>query len=90
MHDPTSCRELFDLLSAYLDGELDPEGCRALGDPVKDCAPCVAYLDSLRATRDSLRALGDRPALDEEEARRLLDECRQALARRRGAEGKAP
>lgn len=88
MHDPASCRELFDLLSAYLDGDLDAERCCALRDHVKDCAPCVAYLESLRATRDSLRAMGSGSALGEEETMRLLQECREAMIRRQGAGGK--
>ncbi len=44
------CKKIFAALSAYLDGELGVRDCRTLERHVQGCAPCIAYLDSLKAT----------------------------------------
>lgn len=51
-HGPASpeCRALFERLSEYLDGELDPALCAHVEGHLTDCAPCVRFLESLRRT----------------------------------------
>ena len=51
-HDPRSrqCREIFQRLSEYMDGELNPDLCDRLEGHLDDCPPCVAFLESLRRT----------------------------------------
>jgi len=51
-HGPRSprCRELFERLSEYLDGELDPALCAEMDTHLGGCAPCEAFLESLRRT----------------------------------------
>jgi len=44
------CKKIFALLSAYLDGELPEHGCRELKRHLQGCKPCLAYLESLKAT----------------------------------------
>src|SRR5919199_1642583 len=46
-----------DELSAYLDGELAPAARQAVDEHLAACAECRAELESLRQTRDLLRAL---------------------------------
>ncbi len=82
MHDHGSCGDLFDKLSAYLDGELDAGMCRDLSEPMAACEPCVRYLESLRATRDAVRTAAGQPDLPEDESRRLLAECLEAFRRK--------
>ena len=41
------CKEMFADLSNYLDDELDDSLCAELEKHIKDCEPCVAFLDSL-------------------------------------------
>lgn len=45
-----SCREIFALLSQYLDRELSPELCDCLQKHIEDCPPCVEFLESLKKT----------------------------------------
>jgi len=44
------CKRVFAALSAYLDGELPARNCRELRRHLKGCKPCLAYLQSLKAT----------------------------------------
>ncbi|HHN74510.1 MAG TPA: anti-sigma factor [Acidobacteria bacterium] len=57
-HGDLSCREIFALLSEYLDEELDASICSQLEEHLEDCPPCVDFLDSLRRTIGLLQAEG--------------------------------
>ncbi len=50
-HGPTeaSCREVFERLSEYLDGELTPADCAHIEEHIRGCEPCVAFLESLKS-----------------------------------------
>ncbi|MEJ2422635.1 MAG: zf-HC2 domain-containing protein [Acidobacteriota bacterium] len=79
MHDKTACREMFERLSPYIDGELNPEMCEALEGHMADCEPCRRYLASLETTRDALREMGKKDPLSEEDKRELFHSCMEAL-----------
>lgn len=49
-HNPESCKEVFELLSQYLDLELPPEACREIESHLAGCPPCVEFAESLRRT----------------------------------------
>jgi anti-sigma factor RsiW len=49
------CKRLFAMLSEYLDAELPVKNCRELERHLKGCEPCVAYLESLKATVEACR-----------------------------------
>ena len=42
------CEAVFARLSEYLDGDLAPADCETLEAHVRDCAPCVEFIESLR------------------------------------------
>ncbi|VAX17882.1 hypothetical protein MNBD_NITROSPINAE01-1067 [hydrothermal vent metagenome] len=44
------CREIFDRLSEYIDRELDPSLCDEIENHIKDCEPCVAFINTLKKT----------------------------------------
>ncbi len=46
--DELSCQQIFALLSEYLDAELPPDLCEKLSGHIEGCAPCVAFVESLR------------------------------------------
>ncbi len=75
-HGGPECRAMFERLSEYLDEELDPGLCASLEDHMEDCAPCRAFLDSLRATVDLL-AEAPRRELPEETRRELVERWRR-------------
>lgn len=54
-HDSGKCREVFALLSEYLDLELPPEACAEIQTHIADCPPCVEFAESLRKTVELCR-----------------------------------
>lgn len=49
------CKEVFALLSDYLNVELPPEACRSIEAHLAGCAPCVEFVESLRKTVELCR-----------------------------------
>jgi anti-sigma factor RsiW len=45
-----SCREVVELVTAYLDGALDPEVAQRMDAHLKLCPPCIEYVEQVRAT----------------------------------------
>ncbi len=50
-----ACKKIFAALSEYLDGDLPARNCRELERHLAGCKPCLAYLESLRATAAACR-----------------------------------
>jgi hypothetical protein len=53
-----------EMLSAYLDGELEPSLARAVEEHLRGCAECTGYLERLRGLNESIRST--RPAMPDE------------------------
>ena len=51
-----TCKDLVDLLSEYVDGELAPPTARLLEKHLRGCKDCSAFLNTLRRTRTMTRA----------------------------------
>jgi anti-sigma factor RsiW len=49
------CKQIFATLSQYLDGDLPAKNCRDLERHLKDCKPCLAYLENLKTTIQACR-----------------------------------
>jgi RNA polymerase sigma-70 factor (ECF subfamily) len=49
------CKHIFAMLSDYLNAELPVKNCRELERHLKGCEPCIAYLESLKATVEACR-----------------------------------
>jgi anti-sigma factor RsiW len=60
-HDALSCREIFSLLSDYIDGELPADTCQEVEEHIHDCAPCVEFMESLKTSVALVR--GHEPAV---------------------------
>ncbi len=48
------CKQIFAMLSEYLDGELPVKNCRELERHLKGCRPCIALSRQLENHRGSL------------------------------------
>ena len=74
-----TCQELVELVTAFLDGVLDPWTERRFVDHVASCEGCGAYVDQFRRT---IRALGDLPTetLPDHIRDELLRACRERPA----------
>ncbi len=51
------CKDIVDLLEAYLEHGLDPATTQALTAHLADCADCTAFLNTYRRTVDTTREL---------------------------------
>lgn len=49
------CKKIFAALSEYLDGKLPVRNCRELEKHLRGCAPCFAYLETLKSTIEACR-----------------------------------
>lgn len=67
-----TCRELIALLGDYLDTVLAEDTLRGLEAHLRDCAPCVAFLNTYRRTRDVAAAV-NRVHMPREMKQRLRD-----------------
>ncbi len=82
------CLEVFARFSEYLDGELDEMDCRLIEEHIKDCAPCVEFLRSLRRSIEAAHAYSAQvePAQPPPELEsRLKQAWQEALRRRKSA-----
>ena len=54
---PQQCRELFAMLSEYLDGRVRPATCNEIDAHMRACPKCVVFLNDLRASIERCRSL---------------------------------
>ncbi len=87
-HDPGNCKEVFALLSEYLDLELPPEACQEIERHIAGCSPCEEFVESLRKTVALCRSYQPKemPAPLSAEARHQLEAAwRNMIASRSSA-----
>jgi RNA polymerase sigma-70 factor (ECF subfamily) len=75
------CKQIFAMLSGYLDGELPAKNCRQLERHLKGCRPCIAYLESLKTTVEACRKYKTpgAPALSKQVKAALLAAVRKVI-----------
>ena len=56
-----TCRDLFERLSEYVDGELSQEICEEIQRHMEGCEPCVTFAKTLKKTSELCRRLPSRP-----------------------------
>lgn len=44
----TTCQQIVEFLSAYLEGDLDPDTTQHFDQHMADCPPCVYYVQTFR------------------------------------------
>jgi anti-sigma factor RsiW len=75
MTGPMDCNELVELVTAYLDGSLDPDTRARFDRHLLHCDGCEHYLQQFRATVDTLGRIPEE-RLDPAFRARLLDAFR--------------
>ncbi len=78
------CKQIFALLSEYLDAELPVQTCEELRAHLADCPPCIEFLDSLKRTINLCHSCepAEKPAPLSPEAReRMLAAYRKSLGK---------
>ena len=56
-----NCRQIAELLADYLDGTLPKAQRKSIEWHIDSCAPCVAFVNTYRATVNAVRRLRDLP-----------------------------
>ena len=83
--DP-ACREVFEHLSEFLDQELPPADCAHIEEHIRDCPPCIEFLESLktcvRASHELLKEDAPPRPLPEDVREKLVAAWQAALRRR--------
>lgn len=65
-----TCQETIAVLGDYLEAILDPDALASLEEHLRDCPPCVAYLNTYRRSREVAAGV-NRVAMPEEMKERL-------------------
>jgi anti-sigma factor RsiW len=88
MQEPSErCKEIFAVLSEYLDMELAPASCQELESHLEGCRPCIEFVESLRKSIGLCREYSpsEEPKPLSEEARHELQEAYdEMLSARKG------
>jgi len=85
-HEPTDeCKEIFALLSDYLNLELPADACRQIETHLAGCPPCIEFAESLRRTVELCRGYrpSELPAPIGKQARAELLEAYRKMLRAR-------
>ena len=77
VHGGPECKALFEKLSDYMDGELDPAVCAGVEEHMADCSPCREFLESLRRAVAHV-ASTEAPELPEHFKRDIVSAYRRA------------
>jgi anti-sigma factor RsiW len=82
---PEACLEVFEKLSEFLDGELSPQDCAEIQEHIRDCEPCVAFVESLKTSIQASHELRPHESVHElpEAVREKLKAAWQAALQRR-------
>ena len=74
------CKECLDLLSDYLDGDLDLQATADLDEHFQDCPPCIAFLNTFKTStdlcREALRQI-DIPEVVQKKMKEFIDQQKQ-------------
>ena len=87
-HEHTEkCKEVFALLSDYLNLELGPEACEEIETHLAGCPPCIEFTESLRKTIELCRRYqpDELPQPISNRARELLLDAYQKMLAARGS-----
>jgi anti-sigma factor (TIGR02949 family) len=67
-----TCKDVIAILGDYLEGAVPEESLQRFEEHLRDCPPCVAYLNTYKRTRE-LAAAAARVEMPEEMKRRLRE-----------------
>ncbi len=76
-----TCKEVFSVLSEYMDGELSEELCEAIRSHNGKCPPCQDFVDTFTATLELVKKQPTEPLplCVKDKLNDALKRCREAL-----------
>jgi hypothetical protein len=85
----SECKQIFSMLSEYLDEELPDDICRDIESHISACPPCIQFVESLKKSVHLCRSCGsvDKPGPISQEGRdELLKAYQEAVEARKRAQ----
>ncbi|RIQ12069.1 zf-HC2 domain-containing protein [Jiangella rhizosphaerae] len=76
--EPLACAELVELVTAFLEGDLDQAAERRVVDHISHCDGCDLYVDQVRQTTEVLAGLAGDAPLSAQDRERLLAAFRES------------
>lgn len=71
MESKEECRIFLEKISEFIDGEIDNKNRILIEEHIKECTPCLKYIDSLKILKECLKKEGEiEPRICE-----LVNEC---------------
>ncbi len=55
MKSKEDCRKFFEKISEFIDGELDAKERTIIEEHIKECEPCLKYVDSIKKVKECLK-----------------------------------
>jgi anti-sigma factor RsiW len=82
-HDAGQCIAMFEKLSEYIDGELDPVTCSEIEKHLEECLPCKICLLTLTKTVRLCKEVTQNPVPEDlsQRLREMIDNIPQGLPR---------
>lgn len=76
------CKDIFDKLGDYLDQELDGDICKEIESHIKDCEPCIAFINTLKKTVELFHSVAkpDEPQIPKPVATNLMEFLRKEIS----------
>jgi predicted anti-sigma-YlaC factor YlaD len=59
MKSEKECRIFFEKISEFIDGEIDDEKRILIEEHIRECKPCLKYIDSLKIIKECLKKEGE-------------------------------
>jgi hypothetical protein len=71
-----TCKNILDMLSEYIDEELDYSVCDEIENHMSDCTPCIAFLETLQKTVKLYNTAGKQVEIPDDVSSNLHDYLR--------------
>lgn len=85
----SECKQIFSMLSQYLDEELPDDICRDIESHISGCPPCVKFVESLKKSVHlcrSCESVDEPQPLSKESRDELLQAYQEAVKTRKRAQ----
>lgn len=76
------CKDIFEKLGDYLDRELEGDICAEIESHIKDCEPCIAFINTLKKTVELFHSAvkPDEPPIPKPVSNNLMEFLRNNLS----------
>lgn len=76
------CNEIFEKLGDYIDRDLEGDICAEIESHIKDCEPCIAFINTLKKTVELFHTVSkpEEPHIPEPVSNNLMEFLRKEIS----------